>query len=104
MSFFLVVDLLFFSASTLKIVEGGWFPLGVGVVVYTVMSTWRGGRTILFKTLYPKARSVEELLAGFSKDSPPRVPGTAVYMAAPGEGVPTPWFITSGTTRCCTNG
>ncbi|MGH8538638.1 MAG: potassium transporter Kup, partial [Gammaproteobacteria bacterium] len=87
-SFFLLVDLLFFSASTLKIVEGGWFPLGVGVVVYTVMSTWRRGRALLYKTLYPQARSHETLLAGFSKDSPPRVPGTAVYMAARGEGVP----------------
>ncbi|MFH0340593.1 MAG: potassium transporter Kup [Chromatiales bacterium] len=87
-SFFLLVDLLFFSASTLKIAKGGWFPLGVGVVVYTVMSTWRAGRTILFKTLYPKARLLEEFLAGFSKASPPRVPGTAVYMTAPGEGVP----------------
>ncbi|MBC8012719.1 MAG: potassium transporter Kup [Methyloceanibacter sp.] len=87
-SFFLVVDLLFFGASSLKIVEGGWVPLGVGVVVYTVMSTWGAGRTILFKTLYPKTRPLQEFIAGFSETSPLRVPGTAVYLAAPGEGVP----------------
>jgi KUP system potassium uptake protein len=87
-SFFFMVDLVFFSASTLKIAQGGWVPLGVGVVVYTVMSTWRKGRTILYKRLYPRARSLEEFLVAISKGSPQRVPGTAVYMAAPGEGVP----------------
>jgi len=88
MSFFLTVDLVFFSASMLKIVEGGWFPLGVGVVVYTLMSTWRKGRTLLYKKLYPQARSLAEFLAAISKGLPSRVLGTAVYMAAPGEGIP----------------
>jgi len=88
MGFFLTVDLVFFSAATLKIVEGGWFPIGVGVVIYTIMSTWRQGRTVLYKKLYPQARSLEEFLVAVSKSPPARVPGTAVYMAAPGEGVP----------------
>jgi K+ transporter len=55
MSFFLTVDLVFFSASMLKIVEGGWFPLGVGVV-YTRMSTWRKGRTLLYNGCSPAGR------------------------------------------------
>jgi KUP system potassium uptake protein len=59
-----------------------------GVVVYTLMSTWRKGRTLLYKKLYPQARSLAEFLAAISKGLPLRVLGTAVYMAAPGEGVP----------------
>jgi KUP system potassium uptake protein len=43
---------------------------------------------MLYKKLYPQARSLEKFLVGLSTASPPRVPGTAVYMAAPGEGVP----------------
>lgn len=104
MGFFIAVELVFFSAATFKIVEGGWFPLAVGVVVYTVMSTWRQGRTMLYKKLYPQARSLEEFLAGLSTASPPRVPGTAVYMAARAKACPMPWCITCGTTRCCMNG
>ncbi len=86
--FFLAVDLLFFSAASLKILEGGWVPLLVGAVVYNVMSIWRRGRTILFKTLYPKPPSLTEFIGGLSESLPLRVPGTAVYLAAPGEGVP----------------
>ena len=46
---FLVVDLAFFSANSVKIIEGGWFPLVVGAVVFTLMSTWRRGRQLLIE-------------------------------------------------------
>ena len=88
-SAFLLVDLAFFTANTPKIVEGAWFPLLVGLLVYTVMSTWRRGRAILFKKLrYRNSLTVDEFLKSIAIEPPSRVPGTAVFLAAPGEGAP----------------
>ena len=53
--FFFVVDVAFFGATLLKVVDGGWFPLLIGAIVFTVMTTWRQGRSILFA---PPARLV----------------------------------------------
>jgi KUP system potassium uptake protein len=86
--FFFVVDLLFFGANTLKIIEGGWFPLLVALVLFTVMSTWKKGRDILYQRLYPDALSLDQFLASLTSDSPLRVSGTAVYLTARADGVP----------------
>jgi KUP system potassium uptake protein len=43
-----LVDLALFSSNTLKIPRGGWFPLAIGMIVFTVMSTWREGRQLVF--------------------------------------------------------
>jgi KUP system potassium uptake protein len=85
---FLIVDLAFFAANTPKIAKGAWFPLIVGATVYTVMTTWRHGRSILYRKLYPQARPLEAFLNAMTANPPLRVPGTAVYMAAPSEGAP----------------
>ena len=86
--FFFVVDFAFFSANTLKIFEGGWFPLVVAAALFTVMSTWRRGRTLLYERLYPAQLPLDEFISFLSPESPPRVQGTAVYLTARGEGTP----------------
>ncbi len=48
---FLCVDLLFLSANMFKLLDGGWFPLLIGLVVFTLMATWKRGRTILYGKL-----------------------------------------------------
>jgi len=84
----LLVDLFFFAANAVKILEGGWFPLVVGIAVYTVLGTWKRGREILFERLRPGAIAVDAFIASITEHPPVRVPGTAVFLTATQEGVP----------------
>ena len=85
---FVVVDGVFFSANTLKIVEGGWFPLLVALVLFTIMSTWRHGRLLLYRHLYPEVIPLEDFCHSLTIDPPVRVEGTAVFLTAQADGVP----------------
>jgi KUP system potassium uptake protein len=86
--FFLAVDLAFWGANIVKIPAGGWFPLVVGAVVFTLMTTWKKGRQIL------SARQAESALPWdfFAHDMVMtpihRVPGTAVFMYGNPNGTP----------------
>jgi len=82
-SVFLLIDGAFFAANILKIPQGGWFPLVLGTVLFTLMSAWRRGREVLFHYLQKAAISLTRFLADLA-DHPPlvRVPGTAVFMTA----------------------
>jgi len=85
---FLLVDLSFFAANAVKVLDGGWFPLVVGAVVYTFLSTWKRGREVLFQRLRPGAIALEPFIRGITEHPPVRVPGTAVFLTATLEGVP----------------
>jgi len=85
---FLAVDLSFFTANIGKIAHGAWFPLVVGLVVYSLLTTWKRGRQILGQRLRDKAVSLERFLEEIRQDPPPRVPGRAVFMTGNGEYVP----------------
>lgn len=76
----LFVDLAFFAANMIKIEAGGWFPLVVAAAVYTLMSTWKRGRELLFRRLRERAIPLDILLADIAADPPIHVPGTAVFM------------------------
>lgn len=86
--FFAIINLAFLSAALFKILEGGWFPLTLGVLIFTVMTSWRQGRAILLR----RQRESSILLAPFLESlflSPPqRVPGTAVFLSAQPETAP----------------
>jgi KUP system potassium uptake protein len=86
--FFVVIDLAFFSAAMFKVVEGGWFPLAMGLLVFTVMTTWRRGRGILFERLRRSTVPLESFLESLFREAPHRVPGTAVFLTATPEVVP----------------
>jgi KUP system potassium uptake protein len=77
---FLAVDLSFWGASLLKIPSGGWFPLVVAAVVFTIMTTWSTGRSILAERIAERTTTVVELLARIEAKPPLRVPGTAIYL------------------------
>ncbi len=77
---FLTIDLLFFAANTLKIAEGGWFPLVVGAGVFVTMTTWRQGRAILYERLYADALPVDMFLERLRPESPMRVAGSAIFL------------------------
>jgi len=86
--FFLVVDIAFFSATLLKVADGGWFPLAIGAAVFVVMTTWRRGREILFTRLRASTVPLESFLVSLFGDAPQRVPGTAVFLTATPDVVP----------------
>lgn len=85
---FATVDLTFFGANALKLAEGGWFPLVVGFVVYTLMTTWKRGRKLLIERLQPGTMPIDPFLASVERSFPHRVPGTSIFMTSISEGVP----------------
>jgi KUP system potassium uptake protein len=78
---FLLVDLAFFGANLFKIAHGGWFPLVVAAVAFTLMMTWRRGRELLNHSLRKELLSVDEFLEQVRRIKPYRVPGTAIYLS-----------------------
>jgi KUP system potassium uptake protein len=86
--FFVVIDLAFFGATLLKIADGGWFPLAIGAVVFTVMTTWRRGRELLFVRLNEQSVPLRPFLESLFREPPKRVPGTAVYLTATPDATP----------------
>ena len=88
MGFFLLVDLAFFTANAVKIPQGGWFPLLVGAVVFTLMSTWRRGRQIVLERTGEDNPPLTQFIAQLDQKRLPRVAGTAVYLAARRETAP----------------
>jgi len=88
--FFFIIDATFFSANLLKIVEGGWYPLVIGALIFIVMSTWGRGRDMMLAEARARAGDapLKEYLAGLFTDPPVRVSGTAVYLTIEPNGVP----------------
>jgi KUP system potassium uptake protein len=86
--FFAIIDVSFFSATLLKIADGGWFPLAIGAAVFITMTTWRRGREILFQRLEEGAVPLKGFLDSLFKDPPQRVPGTAIFLTATPDAVP----------------
>jgi KUP system potassium uptake protein len=86
----LVIDLAFFGANIIKVLDGGWFPLAVGILVFTLMTTWRRGREILADRLLKQTLPLDDLLRDLAANRIPRVPGTAIFLTRYSTGVPTP--------------
>jgi KUP system potassium uptake protein len=93
MAFFLSIDLAFFGANLIKIPHGGWFPLVVAAVVFTVMTTWRQGRHLLAQRLGPNSRPLRSFLQDITLHPPQRVPGTAVFMTRYVNSTPVALFL-----------
>ncbi|NCT67505.1 MAG: potassium transporter Kup [Rhodanobacteraceae bacterium] len=85
---FLTVDLAFLTANADKVEHGGWFPLALGTVMFTLMSTWRRGRELVMRAVKQGGLALEPFIASIIAHPPLRVPGTAVFMTANQDGVP----------------
>ncbi|MGQ0442132.1 MAG: potassium transporter Kup [Methylophilaceae bacterium] len=85
---FLIVDLAFFGANILKIPDGGWVPLLIGIVIFTLMLTWKTGRSLLYLRLKNEAMAIEPFIEAIGAHPPTRVPGTALFMTPNPNGVP----------------
>jgi KUP system potassium uptake protein len=89
---FLVMDVAFFAANIVKIPAGGWFPLVVGAVVFTAMTTWKTGRRRLTAALKRGELPIERFIGSIALHPQLRVPGTAVYLF-PDPGVTPPALL-----------
>jgi KUP system potassium uptake protein len=78
---FALVDLTFLSANMLKIAEGGWFPIVVAALVFTIMGTWWRGRRVLAEQRARDALPLIQFVEMLNPERPVRVPGTAIFMA-----------------------
>ncbi len=84
---FFIVDIAYFGANLTKVPDGGWFPLAVGVVAFTLLTTWAKGRALMRERLRESAMPIEVFIKS-AAGSATRVPGTAVFMTTSPEGVP----------------
>ncbi len=84
---FLVVDLAYLGANLVKIPDGGWFPLGIGLAFFVLLTTWKRGRQLLFARLREDTIPMDVFLRS-SKKSVHRVSGTAIYMTGSVDTVP----------------
>jgi KUP system potassium uptake protein len=85
---FLTIDFTLFSANVIKIENGGWVPIAIGIGVFTLMSTWKKGRNLLNQALHAGALPLDLFLGDVERRKPLRVPGTAVFMTSSNDGVP----------------
>ena len=77
---FIIGDIAFVVANGAKILQGGWFPLALGVVLFTLLRTWRRGRELLREEMQKGGIQLETFLPGLMLAPPVRVPGTAVFL------------------------
>jgi len=85
---FICIDLGFFLANSVKIRDGGWFPLVFGLAVFILLTTWKRGRELLGERLAADAMRLRPFLASLGESEVERVPGTAVFMTPDPESVP----------------
>ena len=85
---FFVVDLAFFASNLLKLLAGGWFPLMIGGIVFTLMMTWKEGRHLVNDKLRADAIDLKGFLEAVFVSPPVRVEGTAVFLTAEAGAVP----------------
>jgi KUP system potassium uptake protein len=86
--FFLIVDVSFFGANLLKIADGGWLPLTLGLLIFALMVTGRTGVVAVRASLTQNAPSTERFVAELEANEIPRVPGTAVFLTRTSQNIP----------------
>jgi len=87
LALFFIVDGAYFAANMTKIPDGGWFPLVVGLIVFTFLTTWSKGRQLMLARMRETALPIDIFIRS-AENSATRVPGTAVFMTSSSVGVP----------------
>ena len=85
---FFLIDLGFVVANGAKLMQGAWFPVVLGMVLFMLMRTWRRGRELMREELRKDGIRVDTFLPGLMLAPPARVPGTAVFLTTDGTVVP----------------
>jgi KUP system potassium uptake protein len=76
----LLIDTAFLASNALKILDGGWFPIVIGALVFTLLTTWKRGRSILHARLAEETMPISVFVQSIAAAPPARVPGTAVFL------------------------
>jgi KUP system potassium uptake protein len=84
---FFIVDFGYFGANLLKVPSGGWVPLLIGLVIFTLLTTWSRGRALMRERMAESSMPMEIFIKS-AANSATRVPGTAIFMASAASGVP----------------
>ena len=84
---FIVVDMAYLGANLIKVPDGGWVPLAIGLAIFTLLTTWSRGRKLMRQNMAEGSIPVE-VFAKSAHSSATRVPGTSVFMASTNKGVP----------------
>src|SRR5262249_13819434 len=84
----LALDLLFFASTSTKILEGGWFPLVIALVLAFLMLTWRTGEEIMDTVRLEVRQRSKQLIERLKSEPVTRLPGTAVVLGRMTQGVP----------------
>jgi len=85
---FLTIDLAFLGANAIKFFQGGWFPVLIGIAVFTLLATWKRGREVMRDRLQDLTLTLEPFIASLNRHPPTRVPGTSVFLTTSHAGVP----------------
>ena len=83
-----LIDLAFLASNSLKIPDGGWFPLVIGAVVFMLLTTWKRGRSVLMDRLSEDALPLDDFIQSIELSPPIRVDGTAIFMTSTLDRVP----------------
>jgi len=87
LAIFFAVDFAYFAANLTKVPDGGWFPLLIGLVAFTLLTTWSRGRKLMIKRMSESAMPAQIFIKS-AANSAARVPGTAVFMTTSSDGIP----------------
>ena len=79
---FMVIDVAFLASNSLKIPEGGWFPILSGIVIFTLLTTWKRGRSVLMNRLSDDAMPLDLFIQSVEASPPTRVAGTAMFLTS----------------------
>jgi KUP system potassium uptake protein len=82
------IDFAFLASNSLKIPDGGWFPLLIGAVVFTLLTTWKRGRAVLMERLAEDTMPLDLFIESIAASPPQRVPGTAIFLTSTVNRVP----------------
>jgi KUP system potassium uptake protein len=92
---FFIVDAAFFASNLMKVLEGGWVPLVLAALVYTVMYIWHRGLMAIRARVHENPLPVADFLAGIAREGVARVPGTAVFLTRVKDATPPVmlWYV-----------
>src|SRR5262249_14440179 len=82
------IDLAFLASNMLKVPSGGWFPIVIGITVFTLLTTWKQGRSMLMRRMSDGSMPLDLFIESIESDPPARVPGTAVFLTSATNSVP----------------
>jgi len=84
----LLLDIAFFSANVIKLLQGGWFPVVVALASFTTLTTWRRGRNLLFQEMGNLTMPLDQFIRSIETAGLKQVSSTAVYLTSRFEGAP----------------